>query len=208
MGFLRNKVSHLLAKNENRILLKVERKKVSRLQQEIKELREQQDKMKQDAFRKLSIYSAYIPEHFLKDKLDDQNELLKDSIARIRASIENGMDPLTCLESQVQGLQSEVIQKSEIIHELQTSISKKYVSKASKDLVDESLAEVKEKLGKLLDVNKDQESSLKKLNSELDNLKSLLKDKENQYEVLSKEYAELSEATALSFDKLLLNKED
>lgn len=208
MGFLRNKVSHLLAKNENRVLLKVERKKVSRLQQEIKELKEEQARMKKDTFRKLSIYSAYIPEHFVKDRLDDQNDLLKDSIAKIRSTIEDGMDPLTCLEAQVEGLQAEVAVKSEIIQELQSSISTNYVTKASKELVDESLLEAKEKLGKVLELNKEQESCIKKFNSELDNLKSVLRDKENQYETLSKEYTELSEATAISFDKLLLNKND
>ena len=35
LGFLRNKVQHLLAKNENRLLLKLERKKAYRLQEEI-----------------------------------------------------------------------------------------------------------------------------------------------------------------------------
>ena len=217
LGFLRNKVQHLLAKNENRLLLKLERKKASRLQGQIESLKgilnwinfkDESKKLKEESFRKLAIYSAYIPEHLLKDKLDDQNELLQESISKIRATIESGIDPLSCLESQVTGLKQEVLEKNEIIQDLQTAISKDYVSKASKYLVDESLLEVKEKLGKVVQVNREQELTLKNLLLELENLKSVLKDKEIQYESLSKEYTELSEAAAISFDKLLAKNND
>jgi len=208
LGFLRNKVSNLLAKNENRMLLKVERKKVSRLHEEIQLLLQEKEKLKQDTFRKLSIYAAYIPESF-KDDLDDgQNEVVKDSITKIRELISKGMDPLTCLETQVQELKDQVAQKSDMLEELQESISKDYVSKVSKELVDESLVQVKEKLSKVLEVNKDQELNLKKLNLELENLKYVQRDKEVQYDILLKEYTDLTEATAISFDKFLQNKSD
>ena len=51
------------------------------------------------------------------------------------------------------------------------------------------------------DRNRELEAQLKEAKAEVEKMETSLKTKELQYQVLSKEYSELSEAVAVSFDK-------
>ncbi|KAI8918127.1 hypothetical protein BC831DRAFT_483002 [Entophlyctis helioformis] len=206
LNFLRTKVQKLLSQNENRLLLKFERKRAKELEGQVDALRVENEKLKAELRRKLAIYASYLPASILHEKKKD-DQLLVEVENQIR-TYAAGEDPITMAERHVELLKEEIDAKVEEIEDLKRLQEREYVPRITKEKVEEALHDVEDRLKRFTEKNNSLESQLIEKHSEIRQLESTLREKEQQYQFLITEYNELSEAVASSFDKRIPTEND
>ncbi|KND04674.1 uncharacterized protein SPPG_08837 [Spizellomyces punctatus DAOM BR117] len=205
LNFLRTKVQKLLSQNENRLLLKYERRKSKRLEKQLEELEAENHQLRDDLRRKLAIYAAYLPSSTLEKKKKEDTTLAE--IADEIKSFKIGDDPVSVYERKIGALEVEVTERNGQIEALKKAQAEDYVPRAEKEKTDVALREAETRLEDLQRQNALLEQELHDQKAELSTVSSTLREKQEQYQFLLKEYNELSEAVAVSFDNKLLKKE-
>ncbi|KAH6585880.1 hypothetical protein BASA50_000825 [Batrachochytrium salamandrivorans] len=206
VNFLRTKVQKLLSQNENRLLLKFERKKARELETQVESLRAENEKLKFELRRKLALYASYLPASVLHEKKKTDSLL-----AEVEHQIQNfdvGEDPISVSECQIEILQETVKSKLAEMNEMKRLQDLEYIPRITKEKIEESLRDVEDKLKKYTEKNSSLESHLAEKQSHIRQLEIVLREKEKQYLFLITEYNELSEAMASSNIKGVSDTQD
>ncbi|KAI9090941.1 hypothetical protein DFS34DRAFT_597345 [Phlyctochytrium arcticum] len=204
LGLLRTKVQKLLSQNENRLLLKYERRKCKQLEKRLQELGVENFNLREDLQKKLAIYAAYLPSSVLERKKKEDSDIA--DIADEIKSFKIGEDPVSLFEKKVATLEAESSTQKREITTLRKAQAEDFVPKTEKEAVDAALKSADEKLTSLKEQHAKINKELTDQKSEFETVATTLKDKTEQYQFLLKEYNELSEAVALSFDSKVLKK--
>ncbi|KAL5037095.1 hypothetical protein BDV3_006197 [Batrachochytrium dendrobatidis] len=199
LNFLRTKVQKLLSQNENRLLLKFERKKAKELEMQVNSLLAENDKLKSELRRKLAIYASYIPASIFYEK-KKSDSLLAEVESQIK-HYDVGEDPITVSERQVEILKKDIESKVEKINDMKRIQDLEFVPRITKEKIEETVREIEEKLKKCIEKNDGLETRLSDKQSHIRQLENTLREKEQQYQFLITEYNELSEAVASSLNK-------
>ncbi|KAI9360438.1 hypothetical protein DFJ73DRAFT_81754 [Zopfochytrium polystomum] len=191
LSFLRAKVRKLLAQNENRLLLKYERKRTLELERQLESLVLENEELKAELKRKLVLYASYLPPSVLYDK-KKEDPLLADISSSIR-TYPAGEDPITVYEHQIKALSTETAMQSDEISRLRKSQQEEFVPKPEKDRVEAELIESEAKYEKLRVLSEEQELELKSKQALVTKLEAALREREEQYHFLIAEYTGLQE---------------
>ncbi|KAJ3010762.1 UNVERIFIED_CONTAM: Translin-associated factor X-interacting protein 1 [Siphonaria sp. JEL0065] len=192
--FLRNKVRKLLAQNENRLLLKFERKKSIQMETLIAHLKDENEFLNSELRRKLTLYASYLPPAILSER-KREDTMLTEVEPNIR-KFQPGEDPITMYEKQIKGLTDEGQAKSAEIEKLKTAQEQDFVAKPIYDLLEADHEDVNEKFSKLKETHAHLEEELKQKVSTVAKLEAALREKEEQYHFLIAEYTGLTESMA------------
>ncbi|TPX67269.1 hypothetical protein SpCBS45565_g03928 [Spizellomyces sp. 'palustris'] len=183
LNFLRTKVQKLLSQNENRLLLKYERRKSKRLEKHLEELEAENHQLRNDLRRKLAIYAAYLPSSTVEKKKKEDTKIA-DEIK----SFKIGEDPVSVYERKIGTLEVEVTERNSQIEALKKAQTEEYVPRAEKETTDAALKEAETRLEELQRQNTLLEQELHDQKAELSTVSSTLKEKQEQYQFLLKEY--------------------
>ncbi|KAI8622597.1 hypothetical protein BC830DRAFT_1088964 [Chytriomyces sp. MP71] len=194
LNFLRVKVRKLLAQNENRLLLKFERKKSIQMETLIEHLKAENDFLNSELRRKLALYASYLPQQSLNEKKRDDTMLREIEPGIKRFSV--GEDPITLYEKQIKTLAEEGNSKSAEIARLRKAQQDEYVPREVHDTLDINHKEVMSKYLDLTDVHEKLQEELKNKLAMVAKLEAALKEKEDQYHFLIAEYTGLTESMA------------
>lgn len=91
---LRSRVKNLENQNENRLMLDFERKRREALQNKLIQLNHQNDQMRIEFRRKVTMLAGFLPESVLALQKSEDPELVVEET-------EEGMDPICMLESKI-----------------------------------------------------------------------------------------------------------
>ncbi|KAL2912192.1 Clathrin heavy chain linker domain-containing protein 1 [Polyrhizophydium stewartii] len=186
LNFLRTKVQKLLSQNENRLLLKFERKKAKELEMQVEGLKAENERLKSDLRRKLAIYASYLPASLLHEKKKDDPLL-----AEVEYQIRNfglGDDPISVAERQIEALKAEVNAKLDEIDDIKQTQEREFVPRITKEKIEESLHDIEEKLKRYIEKNNGLETQLMERQAGIRQLEATLREKEQQYQFLITEY--------------------
>ncbi|KAJ3130753.1 Clathrin heavy chain linker domain-containing protein 1 [Physocladia obscura] len=182
-------------KNENRLLLKFERKKSIQMETLIVHLKHENDFLNTELKRKLALYASYLPPALLSEK-----KCTDSMIAQVESMIDNkfgpGDDPISRYEKQICGLTDDVQIKAAEISKLKTAQEQDFVPKSTHVKLGSDHIEITEKFSKLKKMHEQLEEELKAKNLSVGKLESALKEKEEQYHFLIAEYTGLAESMA------------
>ncbi|KAI8820979.1 uncharacterized protein EV422DRAFT_48047 [Fimicolochytrium jonesii] len=198
LTFLRTKVQKLLAQNENRLLVKFERRKTKTLAAKYVALEVENARLKDELRRKLAQYAAYLPPSILEQKKREDTTLAE--VGPDIKTFKAGEDPITMYEKQVEGLNSQIAQRDDQLVALKKDMEENTVPKAENDKVETALKKTQSSLQALQVQSAELKLELAQQNHKLADMAAALKEKQHQYDVLNKEYSELSEAVARKFD--------
>ncbi|RKO85153.1 hypothetical protein BDK51DRAFT_32540, partial [Blyttiomyces helicus] len=204
LEFLRTKVQKLLSQNENRLLLKYERKRSKELERQLDILRVENETLKKDLRRKLAIYAQYLPPSALVEK-KKEDPLIASLVDEIR-SYSIGEDPISLYERKIDSLQKEVEARDEDMEQMKRKQEEEYVPRIAQERLEETLKDAEAKLRKMKEKNESLEKEKEAGELEYRKIEETLREKEEQYKFLILEYNELSEAVAVSFDNKVLKK--
>ncbi|KAJ3052480.1 hypothetical protein HK097_006214, partial [Rhizophlyctis rosea] len=203
LRFLRTKVAKLVAQNENRMLVKYEKRRANELEKRLEEVRGDNDRLRTDLRKKLAVYAGYLPHSLLEE------EKMKGEVPVITQPFDIGTnDPITLYERKIASLSEQLTDATNDAASTKEEMRKEFVRKDVMERVEGALKVAESQITSLKQTNAALESDLKQTQTELGTVEKGLKDKEEQYRFLMKEYTELSEAVAVSFDKKVLKKED
>ncbi|KAI9208043.1 uncharacterized protein BJ171DRAFT_636555 [Polychytrium aggregatum] len=188
--FLRSKVQKLLSQNENRLLLKYERRKCIKLEEETDRLDAENQFLKSELKRKLSLYAGYLPASVFQEKRKDEI-LLKDSSIRRHAI---GEDPITVYEGRIANLEADNEARYVDIKALERALEMDYVPRQLHEKLDDGYREAESELRRIRERATQLEKDLAQKQEELTKTEAALREKEEQYLFLISEYNELSEA--------------
>ncbi|KAI8909463.1 hypothetical protein DFJ77DRAFT_472613 [Powellomyces hirtus] len=198
LNFLRTKVQSLLSQNENRLLIKYERRKTRALEAKYAALEAENEQLKADLRRKLAMYAAYLPPSVLEQKKKDDPVL--EAIGSEIKTYKLGEDPISRYENQIDSLSKDVSRCETEISDLRKSHAVDYVLRSEKDAVETALVYAEANLEELRAQNSALQKQVAEQQTELDTVTAGVKERQQQYEFLYKEYNELSEAVARKFD--------
>ncbi|KAJ3381920.1 hypothetical protein HDU92_005035 [Lobulomyces angularis] len=187
LNYLRKKVQNLIAENENRVVLKFERKKNELLSRQLEGLKKESIFLKADYKRKLGMFSSYLPASVLIDAVAKDPEL---------SNLETTEDPISLLESKIKLLEIKLAEKNEAFDNLKRLQEEDSVPKALKDQLEFALQDA---TGKLAIMGQANDYLSKQLDEKSDKLRKLevdFQEKEEQYAYLIAEYNQLSEKLA------------
>ncbi|KAJ3212807.1 hypothetical protein HDU67_003612, partial [Dinochytrium kinnereticum] len=190
LEFLRAKVRKLIAQNQNRLLLRYERRKSNELEKKVESLKDENENLKSELRRKLALYASYLPPSTLHEKR--KNDALLAEIEP-QAFLENE-DPITQYERKIQQLSEETQQKTSEIDRLTRSQQEDYVPKTLSNKLADSLKETETNYDKLKSKSAELESVLSEKQALVTKLENALREKEEQYHFLISEYTGLTEA--------------
>ncbi|KAJ3322166.1 Clathrin heavy chain linker domain-containing protein 1 [Blyttiomyces sp. JEL0837] len=192
--FLRGKVRKLLAQNENRLLLKYERKKCLELEKRMQKLSDENDSLKAELRRKLAIYAGYLPASVLHDR-KREDPLLVEVESSITKFVP-GEDPLTMYERQISELSNENASNKDEIEKLKKAQEEEFVPRTIKEKIEHDLVFMVTKYNLLKSQSDQLQEELKTKQSIVEKLEHQLRDKEEQYHFLIAEYTTLTESVA------------
>lgn len=192
LGFLRAKVRKLLAQNENRLLLKYERKRSLELETKLHDLHDENEKLKEELKRKLALYASYLPASAMYERRKD-DPLLVEIMPSIK-SYPVGEDPITTYENQIKFLSSETATQAEEIIKLKMAQEQEFVPKSAKEKIELELIDTESKFEKMKIYSEELERDLKEKINTVSKLESALREREEQYHFLIAEYTGLTES--------------
>ncbi|KAJ3015652.1 hypothetical protein HKX48_004441 [Thoreauomyces humboldtii] len=184
--FLRTKVQKLLSQNENRLLIKYERRKIKALEAKYAALEAENHQLKEDLRRKLAMYAAYLPPSVLetKKKEDPALEELEEGIKVYKL----GEDPISKYESRIESLEQEVALRDTQITSLHRVQEEEFVPKAEKEGLEKSLGHAEIELASLKSQNATLQTQIADQKTRLEHIAATVKEKQTQYDFLYKEY--------------------
>ncbi|KAI8807169.1 hypothetical protein BJ742DRAFT_813688 [Cladochytrium replicatum] len=202
VAYLAAKCQRLMAQNENRVLLKFERRRARELEVAVDLLRVENDKLKLELKRKLALYAGYLPPSLLHEKRKEDPMLVEiDNQIRL---YNVGEDPITQYERRIEMLEEELIGEKRELENVRRRLEEEYCPKSMLDDQGRTLVVSENNVGALSSHNHELELEIAMKQTELANVEGELKKKDEQYQFLLSEYNKLSEAVALSFDKKVL----
>ncbi|TPX62152.1 hypothetical protein PhCBS80983_g00742 [Powellomyces hirtus] len=186
LNFLRTKVQSLLSQNENRLLIKYERRKTRALEAKYAALEAENEQLKADLRRKLAMYAAYLPPSVLEQKKKDDPVL--EAIGSEIKTYKLGEDPISRYENQIDSLSKDVSRCETEISDLRKSHAVDYVLRSEKDAVETALVYAEANLEELRAQNSALQKQVAEQQTELDTVTAGVKERQQQYEFLYKEY--------------------
>ncbi|KAJ3191949.1 Translin-associated factor X-interacting protein 1 [Irineochytrium annulatum] len=212
LDFLRTKVRKLLAQNENRLLLKFERKKSNQLEKTVERLKNENENLRAELKRKLAIYATYLPASVLHEKRREE-PLLSDVENTIKTyGISD--DPISLYERRIEMLTNDVCvwklttfalivpleqqtnEKASEIESLKKSQVEDFIPKATGDKLSDHLKETEMNYDQLRKKSDEMQQELTSKQLLVTKLEAALREKEEQYQFLIGEYTGLTEAYA------------
>ncbi|KAJ3108936.1 hypothetical protein HDU97_009669 [Phlyctochytrium planicorne] len=190
LEFLRAKVRKLIAQNQNRLLLRYERRKSNDLERRVEKYKEENENLKSELRRKLAIYASYLPPSAIHEKRKN-DPMLNEIETQIYAENE---DPITIYERKIQQLSEETSSKTIEIDRLTKAQKEDFVPKSYSDKIYDTLKETETSYEKLKIKSAELEQELSEKQSLVAKLENSLREKEEQYHFLISEYTGLSEA--------------
>ncbi|KAJ3375207.1 hypothetical protein HDU84_000640 [Entophlyctis sp. JEL0112] len=181
-------------KNENRLLLRFERKKSVRMEAIIAQLKKENEFLASELKRKLALYASYLPPTVLSEKRRD-DELLAE-VEHMIPKHAAGDDPITLYEKKINALEEEGSAMASRIEQLQRSQEEDFVPKAIHDQVATNRSELSNKYSELKQLHTKLEEELVAKGALVTKLEAALREKEEQYHFLIAEYTGLQEALA------------
>ncbi|KAJ3226168.1 Translin-associated factor X-interacting protein 1 [Chytriomyces hyalinus] len=197
LNFLRAKVRKLLAQNENRLLLKFERKKSLNMETQIARLKHENEFLNAELRRKLALYAGYLPQAIWNEKKRDDAIL-----SEIEGSVRRGEgaggaeDPITLYERQIKRLTQEDSAKATEIAELRRAQEHDFVPKELHNTLELNHKDVTSRFLDLSEEHGKLEEELQTKVATVAKLEAALKEKEEQYHFLIAEYTGLTESMA------------
>ncbi|KAI9341883.1 hypothetical protein BDR26DRAFT_1006844 [Obelidium mucronatum] len=192
--FLRNKVRKLLAQNENRLLLKFERKKSIQMESLIAHLKDENEFLNSELRRKLTLYASYLPPAILSER--KREDVMLTEVEPNIKKFQPGEDPITLYEKQIKNLTDEGNAKSTEIAHLKKAQNEDFVAKQIHTILESEHDQVTEKYSQLKETHAHLEEELKTKVSTVAKLEAALREKEEQYHFLIAEYTGLTESMA------------
>ncbi|KAJ3039537.1 hypothetical protein HDV00_012113 [Rhizophlyctis rosea] len=180
---LRTKVAKLVAQNENRMLVKYEKRRADELGRRLAEVREENERLRTDLRRKLAVYAGYLPPSLLEDQKQ------KGEVPPTTPSFDIGTnDPITLYERKIALLTSQLEEATNDAAAAREEMRKEFVRKDVVDRVEGALKVAEGQITTLKQTNAGLETDLKATQVELKKVEENLKGKEEQYRFLLKEY--------------------
>ncbi|KAJ3151188.1 Translin-associated factor X-interacting protein 1 [Geranomyces michiganensis] len=196
LNFLRTKVQSLLSQNENRLLIKYERRKTKALEAKYAALEAENEELKGELRRKLAMYAAYLPPSVLEQRKKEDPALESLEVK----SYKPGEDPISVFESQIENLTATTEAQEVELTALRKSITEDCVPRVEKETAEASLATAQLTVEELKAQTAALQTQVEAQRAELETATASLKEKQAQYDFLYREYNELSEAVARKFD--------
>ncbi|KAJ3407012.1 hypothetical protein HDV05_005635 [Chytridiales sp. JEL 0842] len=182
---LRSTVRSLLEKNENRLLLKYERKRSIKLERQLDFMISENERLKAELKEKLTLYAKHLPP-------DVQERVKKDRDESNLYAVDE--DPITMYENRIGQLKDEIAQKSEQMTALQQELETDYVPKELKEKTEQVLKEAESEYETLQNRHQFLRQDLAAKQSLAAKLEHSIREKEEQYQFLIGEYTQLTES--------------
>ncbi|KAI8585477.1 hypothetical protein BDZ88DRAFT_21657 [Geranomyces variabilis] len=196
LNFLRTKVQSLLAQNENRLLIKYERRKTKALEAKYAALEAENEELKGELRRKLAMYAAYLPPSALEQRKKEDSVLESLEIKTYKL----GEDPISVYESQIETLTARTAAQDGELQTLRKTIAEDCVPRVEKESAEASLATAQLTVEELKAQTAALRTQVEEQRAELETATASVLEKQAQYDFLYREYNELSEAVARKFD--------
>ncbi|KAI8805651.1 hypothetical protein BJ742DRAFT_855780 [Cladochytrium replicatum] len=186
VAYLAAKCQRLIAQNENRVLLKFERRRARELEVAVDLLRVENEKLKLELKRKLALYAGYLPPSLLHEKRKE-DPMLVEIDHQIRL-YNVGEDPITQYERRIEILEGELVGEKRELENLRRQLEEEYCPKSMLDDQGRTLAASENKVEALSSHNRELELEIAMKRTELANVEGELRKKDEQYQFLLSEY--------------------